>query len=346
VAPGLFAPGYSQNRTTTIELYADHASQQQNRTTTLFGPNDSTKSILTLGSTRSSDPQVGNLLAQLARLRITRNNRNISRRLVSNRDKVARLVDIKRARVRAVRRRHLSERQRAIGGNGVLRHGVVAVELLVVTVARVEELPLCLDGGDLCAGGRGRVVGVGRQCVLQRQADAVVRVRHCPAGHGVCELVRDEERAACCGAAGARRAALGGPEDAVAGTGAGGLLSGAALGELAGRLVDLVDADQVCAEVRHDDEVARRVDEDLMRVRGFLAVGVGAGSVHGVFQRLEGLSASERQLVGCNLGRAAVVWLVHDISRAMKVSLLVGSSNEALAVRSAIQCRGDCAQGS
>jgi hypothetical protein len=94
---------------------------------------------------------------------------------------------------------------------------------------------------------------------------------------------------------------------AAAGTGAGGLLGGAALGELAGRLVDLVDADQVCAEIRHDDEVARRVDKDLMRVRGFLAVGVGTGTVHGVFQRLEGLSAGERQLVSCDLGRAAVV---------------------------------------
>jgi hypothetical protein len=305
-----------QDRTTTnesgfdtsdLDIYIDQSSQQQNQTITLLGPNDSTKPVLTLGSTRSSDPQVGNLLAQLARLRITRNDRNISRRLVSNRNKVARLVDIKRTRVRAVRRRHLRERQRAVGGDGVLRHGVVAAELLVVAVARVEELALCLDGSDLCARGRGRVVGVGRQCVLQRQADAVVRVRHGPTGHGVCELVRDEERAACCGAAGARRAALGRPEDAVARAGAGGLLGGAALGELAGRLVDLVDADQVCAEVRHDDEVARRVDEDLVRVRGFLAVGVGAGAVHGVFQRLEGLSAGERQLVGCDLGRAAVV---------------------------------------
>ena len=82
-------------------------------------------------------------------------------------------------------------------------------------------------------------------------------------------------------------------------------LAGAALCERAGGAVDAVDADQVCAQVRDEQEVARRVGEDMVRVGGFLAAWVGANAVHLVFDGLKGLGAGEGKLEGRDLAGLA-----------------------------------------
>lgn len=78
-----------------------------------------------------------------------------------------------------------------------------------------------------------------------------------------------------------------GVEDAVAGTGAGGHVDGGARGDLQGFGVDVEDADEVGAEVRHDEELVHGIHEDLVRVGGGLSLSVGAGLHHGEVEVLE-----------------------------------------------------------
>jgi hypothetical protein len=69
----------------------------------LLGPNNGAESILVLRNARCTNPQVSNSRPQLASGWIPGDNSHIRRGLITDRDKISSFVDVKRARVRAVR---------------------------------------------------------------------------------------------------------------------------------------------------------------------------------------------------------------------------------------------------
>ena len=72
-------------------------------------------------------------------------------------------------------------------------------------------------------------------------------------------------------------------------------------------LVDGEHADHVCTKIGREKEFARWVDEDLVRVRGALAIGVGAWLCHRECQVLNGLGIrTERESEGADCRIAAI----------------------------------------
>jgi hypothetical protein len=82
------------------------------------------------------------------------------------------------------------------------------------------------------------------------------------------------------------------------------------LGELSCLFVDLVDADQVGAEISDEQEVAGWVDECMVRVRYVLTIGVCAGTFERPLECLERLLAVEWEFVRRQLGSLAGLWSV------------------------------------
>jgi hypothetical protein len=257
----------------------------------LLGPNDSAKSVLVLWSTSRTDPQISDVLSKLAGGRAPGDDGYVRCSLITNCDKISGLVDVECAGVCTVRRCVLREFERTIRSDGVLCHRIVGRELLVVTVGSVDEVALNANLSDLGTTDSGAVALVGCQALLQRQRHAAsCRVGNGPAGKSVGKLIRDKEESAVCSSN--TRRVSGRPESTMTRTSARRRFSSTAFSQLSSRLVDLVDADQISAKIRNQEEVASWVHERVMRMRRLLTTFVRTRSR--VLERLDWLSTSQR----------------------------------------------------
>jgi hypothetical protein len=116
-------------------------------------------------------------------------------------------------------------------------------------------------------------------------------------------------------------------EDAVTRAIAGEGDSGGAGGEFSSGLVDLEDADQVSAEVRHDKEFAGGVGKHGVRVRLLLSVGARSRLGLGELQSLDGLGCTGDGELVCGESRGA--------------NILFDSRNETAAIGAAIRASKD-----
>lgn len=271
----------------------------------LLGPDDGAKTILILGPTSSTNSQISDLGTQLSSLCVSGDNGDVGGGLVANGNKVTGLVDVESTRVGTVGRGDVGPGEGSVGRDAVLGDGVVGAELLVVAVGRVDKVALDPDLTDLCARNGGGVTLVRRQGLLERQGHAAssLGVRDSPSRHAVGELVGNEEHGAL-STANTGKGTGWRPESSMSWAGTKDRLCRGALGQLAGVLVDFVDPDQVRSEVRHKEEVSRGVDKHMVGMRSFLAGGVDAFSR--VLYCLKRLTAVQRKLEGCYLGRLAV----------------------------------------
>jgi hypothetical protein len=273
-------------------------------TTTLLIPNNRTHPILASISSPRRQHQIRDQRSQRARLSIPLHDSNISRRLPGNRRISARLVEREATRVVSIRVGQLLEFQRAFGidfedGDGIL----FFAESGIVAVGGVEEVADDADLGrfdvDVSKGDRWPVVGQG---LLEGHGEeggsgVASRVSNVVDADGAADFVKAVVLVRASNLA----------EDAVTRAIAGEGDSGGAGGELSGGLVDLEDADQVSAEVRHDKEFAGGVGEHGVRVRLLLSVGARSRLGLSELQSLDGLGCTGDGELVCGECRGGAV---------------------------------------
>lgn len=279
-----------------------HSSKQDNvevnrssKAVHLLDPDNSTEPVLLLFPPRRGDLHAGHEVAQLTSLGVPPDDGDVAARLAADGDEVAGLVDLERAREPGVGVRRLDPRDIARGGVDLVRgeRVLLRTERLVRAVRRVQEIARHVHLGGLGTR-RQRAAGVRGLCPLSCKREAFpLGVRHTPGRDRVAQLVYRVQHQTLRGIAAARR-----PEGPVTGPVAGFRLPCDTGCQFPARRVDAEDADEIRAEVRHEEEFPCRIDLGCVWVRGVLAR-VRAWLRHVELELLKHLPACpERECVG------------------------------------------------